>query len=365
MARKILLLYCSTKSTPEFTQAQCNNFVNNSGATEFLIVNNTYYNYCQPNDAILRYDWVSDFDNVPASYYGTTSTSQINDIKAKMKAAIDKYNKDDSSVHNLTAYVDRCVSLVKKLVNADSNCKIWLTFPVLLYDCYVAAVRYNYYYETYILNAFKTKLTASGHWDNIVGFYYSNESIEPWFTNFDNSAVNSQFNNPVVMNMKYLSDKVKAQGKKMLWIPYYRSPSGDDRYSRLAYVANKTNIFDYVILQPTYYFDASLGASNVTLVKNCVTSQACKYSSGSTVGGSKTSSTDIGAEMELNSYYTKGNGSTSAAEYKSRYETYGDNLSGFITGSPKRDVAFYAGNPDEITQSAVFNRVSSFFNDGE
>lgn len=44
----------------------------------------------------------------------------------------------------------------------------------------------------------------------------------------------------------------------MLWIPYYGYGSNDNAtINSIGYVANKTNIFDYVLLQSHYYFQES------------------------------------------------------------------------------------------------------------
>lgn len=207
----------------------------------------------------------------------------------------------------------------------------------------------------------KSKLTTS-EWNRDEGFYYGHEDVPQWYTKFTPSAVSTDFDNPVVKNMKYISGIVKGAEKKMLWIPYYNNgnaiPGTEEIPTRIGNIINKTNYFNYAILQPSYYSNSSYGSTNLTLIKNCVDSQTCKDAFGTIMGGSKTSSTEIGAEMEIDD-------KISNSAYLGRYNEYVSKFGTYISGSPKRITAFYAdGVSTLIGITGVYNRVKNFFTSG-
>ena len=123
---------------------------------------------------------------------------------------------------------------------------------------------------------------------------------------------------------------------------------------RIGNVINKTNFLDFAILQPMYYFNQNLTQVALTDIKYCVTNQKCQYTNnGATVGGSKTSSTEIGAHMEVDINITN------------RYQPYVTNYSTFITGSVKRPMGFYADDKNTLMSPNVFAKVKNFFNNGQ
>ena len=166
-------------------------------------------------------------------------------------------------------------------------------------------------------------------------FRRSEDIVTYQYTKFNSNAVDNDFDSPIVYAMHKVSDAVHAYGKEMLWIPYYH-PNNSYIAPQAGYVINKTNIFDTVILQPSYYFNSE-HSNGVNVISKCVEKQAIVNSSGSIIGGTKTSNTVIGFEMEINEkYYTD-------SAYKTRYNTYVSAFSKFVGKYP---TAFYASNPD-------------------
>lgn len=352
--KKIPLLYVGPGYT-NFSQAQCNQIVSQSGATEYLLTTAYAFNYCQPNDYILTQSYIDDY--VLDSYFGTTNQGDIATIRGQMASAVVNANSWNSNDRNYTKYVNSAVDVSQKLINADSSCKIWIGLPPMLVNCTAAAMRYNYYYDDYIVKSFKNKMSDLGSWGNVEGYYYGQEDLPQWYTKFNINATNNYFDNVVVQNIEYMSGVVHSFGKKFLWIPYYRD-DGSELPTRLGYIINKKNFFDYAILQPSYYFSASVGASNVTLIKNCILQQKCLNANGAVIGTTKTSSTEIGGEMEIDI-----NAKTDS-NYLNRYNTYVSNFSTFITGSSKRPIAFYADEPDVMMDSVIFGKIKNFFISG-
>lgn len=355
--KKIPLLYVGPGYTM-FTQSQCNQLVSQSGATEFLLTTAYAFNYCREGDPILTQYYFD--NNIHVSYYGTTDPDQVSEIETDMTEALDAATNlygNQTDVWNYTVYVNNAITVALRLINANSSCKVWFGLPPMLGSCTAAAMCYNYYYEEYIINAVRTQMTNAGKWSNVEGFYYGQENIPQWYTAFNTMAVANNFNNVVVNNMVYIASVVHGMNKKIMWIPYYRD-DGSLIMERVGNVINKKDIFDYAILQPSYYFVSSLGTAAVTLVKNCIAQQKCVSSTGSIIGGSKTSSTEIGGEMEIDL-----NAKTNSS-YLNRYNTYVSNFATYITGTTKRPIAFYADYPEVLMDSMIFGKVKNFFTSG-
>jgi hypothetical protein len=355
---KMLLLFTGPWHG-SYTSAQCQNIINNSGANEFVILSAYGFNYCQSNDYILTESYVRSTTDVPNSYFGATDATSISTIRQQMVDAINKYNNYNTNTYNYTTFVTQAVALAEQLIAIQGSCKIWFGCPTVIENCYTAAIRYNYYNLNYFFTPIKTQMTANGHWGNVEGFYYGTESVQQWYTAFNTNAISNQFDNPVVKNMKDLSDHVKNSEKKMLWIPYYHDSEGYVDALRDGYVINRTNIFDKALLQPMYYFSPNQGISNLTLISNCISSQACKLDNGTIVSGSKTSSTEIGVEMEVDTKIITGGTAGTAQEYLNRYNSYVTAFSAYVGSRP---IAYYAGGPSEVNNATVFSKINSFYN---
>lgn len=103
---------------------------------------------------------------------------------------------------------------------------------------------------------------------------------------------------------------------------------------------------------------------NVNLVKSCVSAQKAKMNSGAVVGGTKSSNTEIGFEMEINNNILSNVTDEAGKTHLQRYEEYVDAFGTYITGSTKRPCAFYADRANHIMTPAVYNRIKSFFTSG-
>ncbi len=232
-------------------------------------------------------------DNMPADWVG--NPENLDEIKATYKEyAADMINAG----YNISDFVEDATNLCDRILKINPDAKIWYSVPGapsltalthLFADSWVQLV-----------DEFK-EATAQKIWDNnICGFYYSDEDVVTFdYAKFDPTKPEENFNNPDVYSMRQVSDKVHSYNKNMVWIPYSADTSSEI-YECLGYVANKTNIFDTVIIQPSYFFNAQL-TDNLRIIKDCVENQAVVYSNGDIIGGTKTSDTVIGWEMEIDS----------------------------------------------------------------
>jgi hypothetical protein len=211
------------------------------------------------------------------------------------------------------------------------------------------AKKFNTVYAQNFLYPIKDKLSPTIWENNVSGFYYATEAIVQWYTDFDRTNT-VDFGTPVVNNMKYLSDILHPMGKKFLWIPYYRSDSNHVDDVRIGYVGNRSNIFDYIIIQPSYYFSEEL-TSGVNSVLNCVKLNTVVNANGEIIGGTKISNTVISAELEVDSNVT-------GAGYYNRYQVYVNAFYPYRKSSP---FLFYAGDRNSTMTDSVYNKIKYFY----
>lgn len=271
------------------------------------------------------------------------SASRLNIIKSEYLASAE--NRIAANYH-VEDYIADATELGNRLVALNPHVKLWYSVPSaegfhalthLFADAWVSVV-----------DGIKEELGDTVWNNNVQGFYYSGEDIvTAGYTKFDTTVPNQNFNNPIVYAMRQVSDRVHTYGKNMLWIPYYHADSSSS--TNLGYVVNRTNIFDTVILQPSYYFN-SARSGGLTIIKNSVASQAVLNASGAIIGGSKTSNTSIGFEMEIDEKYF------SDTAYRMRYEAYVNTFAEFVGQYP---TAYYAGSPDCML--TLTEQITSFF----
>ena len=284
------------------------------------------------------------------NYCGTHSADDLVAIRdqglARWRAA--------SPQRTLTALVSEEVELAVRIIQKSPTTKVWLSLPTIgAGELEIYTYKFNDPFCDFI-DKLKTALDRidSQYWrNNVAGIYWGTEDIVQWYTKFDTEQ-KTDFGNPVVNCAKHVSDYVHSQyNKPVLWIPYFRTdPDNEESLNRVAYVANTTNIFDAVDLQPNYYFGqtsaAILGQIKTCLDKNAV----CDV--GGKVIGRKTSATKIGVEMEIDGQY--GSDSAKRARY-AQYMTY---------FKPYRDlcpVGFYAGDDTEMFMDPTYDALNLFF----
>lgn len=288
------------------------------------------------------------------------STGNLDSIKSDY---LNFYKNADKS-NSLDYFSDKAVGLALKLIKTDPAVKIYIAIPGVnfhaLTDEYIQPV------EDKLMNGIKAKLDRVNvnYWEkNIEGFYFSTEGI-PYYYSWFKPDKTIDFNNPVVKTMSSLSNEIhQVYKKKFIWIPYYGSSLNmaeyynKNQFVRTGYIANRTDIFDYVILQPTYYFYSDY--KNIPIIKASMGNNAVLDTDQGIIGGIKTSRTIIGAEMEIDRNYGSIAGRDGTAKgYQDRYQEY---VNAFKDGSAKYPIAFYAGSRDDIFTDTVYNAIKNFF----
>lgn len=218
------------------------------------------------------------------------------------------------------------IPIINNIVKFRKNDQIWIGTPQINYknvDISKKSLIPFYSYIQYI----KGKIEQDVWKNNVAGIYMNAESI------YGDVDYNNLTKHEEINLMYNLSKKIHAElKKKFLWIPYYTSIVANpaEVIKKLGLVANTTNIFDYVIIQPGYFNNPEL-ESNMTGIVQSINRQVVCYRDGIPVS-SKTSKTIIGAEMELDA------SKVNDIEYSKRYGEYTNDFGPFLNKYP---IAFY------------------------
>lgn len=185
-------------------------------------------------------------------------------------------------------------------------------------------------FYNYVLDV-KSRIGNTMWTNNVQGIYMNQEAI---YGAVDYSYLTK---NAEIKLMNDLSYRVHTNlGKKFIWAPYYGyGTNAGEVIKRMGYVANKTNIYDFILIQPHYYFDATV-QSNLDGVYYSVQKQAVTYRDGVVVV-TKTSNTAIGIDMEGDHHLRN---TSQCPEWFKRYNEQINKFQGFRGKIP---FTFYVG----------------------
>lgn len=290
------------------------------------------------------------YDDADGNEYQVVDMQMIDDMTVDMVGSPDRFETIKSEYrataeariaanYHIKDYINDASDYARRLVALKPDVKLWFSVPAA--ECLHALT--HFFTQPWADTVDRIKDTVGDDiWNNNVqGIYYSGEDVvTAGYTKFDETCPENDFNNPIVVSMRGVSDRVHSYGKEMLWIPYYHAAASSS--TNLGYVANLTDIFDTVIIQPSLFFaEDRARTGEINIVRDCVLKQAVVDPDGNIIGGKKTSKTRIGFEMEIDSQFFDLPG------YPERYykyeETFGDLVGTYPT-------AFYAGCPDTMVQ---------------
>lgn len=248
--------------------------------------------------------------------------------------------------YHVDDYINDSVSLARRLVAINKDVRLWFSVPQA--ECLHALTHLFAEAWVSVVHGIKNALEPEIWEHNVQGIYHAGEDIvTAGYTKFDFTAPERNFDNPIVYSMRAVSDAVHAYGKNFLWIPYYDTAASSA--VNMGHVVNLTNIFDTVILQPSYFF-RDIRFPGIKAVTDSVAAQKIVDLEGNVVGGKKVSDTVIGFEMEIDTQFFDNE------DYQKRYYTYEEAFGNFVGKYP---TAYYAGCPD--TAVRLTDLMSKFF----
>ncbi|NTU24503.1 DUF4855 domain-containing protein [Brevibacillus sp. HB1.2] len=186
----------------------------------------------------------------------------------------------------------------------------------------------------------------------IEGFYFRTETIFPIDQKISSSNPTS---NKMVKLLNDLAYRVRNTHKKeFMWAPYYGFGTYAENITHnLGVIANRTDIFDIICIQPQYYFQGDPYQDNVDKVFDSANRQKVYDLDGDVVGGGrKTSATAlIGVTMEGDDNYRKSR--------SDRFDYYVDTFSGIVKEAP---MVFYAGSTHNLlNNNSLFDAINNFY----
>ncbi len=273
-----------------------------------------------------------DIDGITAEMVGISSQTELDSLKALYKEKLDGVDEELT----LNKYADFAVELLRRLIAVNPDIEIWYSFP----DIRIATLA-ELYIEPFLEYYEKLKNdTGEEIWEkNVKGMYWIKEGVSTKTYELFNTKNLEDFDNATVKAMKACCDIVHNEDKLTFWCPYYR-PTVETGLP-IGFIANQTDIFDYVILQPNHFFTDGL-ENNIEIIKQSTLQNAVLNAQGLSYGGDKRSSTMVGPEFEMDSKDFDGSdGAHNIEKYQDYVAAYGDMIG-------KYPVAIYGGERRSI-----------------
>ncbi|WP_243014637.1 DUF4855 domain-containing protein, partial [Brevibacillus borstelensis] len=266
----------------------------------------------------------------------------------------DKFRYDDTRHNN--SIVDFCINGVESFFReyAKSDFQPWVWVGLPHYEATHGTINYERhlykYYRNYI-DGVRESLESIGRWEDVRGFYYSMETVHPVYEKISETSPTSNSSVRLMNDISYyIRDLDDHYGNEFMWCPYYGFNENKLKIiHNLGVVANRTNIFDYILIQPSYYFQPS-EKENVNAVLDSVTNEyldqdgeIVDLDGDPVAGGRKANATaDIGVVMEINDKYF------SNSAYAERYDYCERRFSRLLHPDSRTPITFYAGQLSSV-----------------
>ena len=254
-----LLLFVGTNSSyswspyPSYSNNDLDKILD--ATKEFVIINsNATYNYYQKNGTATQIVSNSSINAIQSS--DVQYANKLADVKEDYFGLLSSVGSYSSVT--LDKSVSAQVALAKQIISKEPNATIWFSFPMVTFQACA-----QYYKEpfTYMFNQIKSQIGTTAWNKNVRGFYWGTEAVTSYYTKFDEGAAGNYYNNRMIQLMADIGNLVHNNNKQFMWIPYNTKDTQTSSlytFIRAGYVANKTNIFDYVIIQPGYYQNSDM-----------------------------------------------------------------------------------------------------------
>jgi hypothetical protein len=276
-APKLMLLYTgygykNDKNAlyPEYTDNDLDKLVvktSETRNTKDILILNGNLSYYGAHEAIPREKEDEIIDSIKIENNKDLKSKEMikNEIKSHIKEFVDfdgdgKVEKNPEFVpynRTLDSFAEESVKLALRVLKKNPDTRLWFSFPAPINS--TLADLYTEPYKEKIIKGMKLKLDSINPdiWrNNVVGFYYSLEDVPQWYTPFNEKDNTFISENQVVKNMQEISQVIHDNYNKFfVWIPYIAD--SEEAVRRIGYIANSTNIFDYVIIQPNRIFDGT------------------------------------------------------------------------------------------------------------
>lgn len=323
-------------------------------ASEYARPDGVQANYFSFRDRVYRDYWqdIADYDVTDYVFIPLELSRYLDSGKEAEMTHAEYYDAENEK------NAQEMVVAIEALLARNQNAQIWVGTPGVTSNNFSSTANDPEIILDFVTRV-RRKLTSAVWHDNIAGIYINQESI---YTDDYKPQVDKM--KEVVAGFRKLNPD-----KKALWAPYFDMEEGAvDLAKKIAEVANIPNMFDYIAIQPGYFFfattenglDANATANrkeNVDAIKNSAENNYVVGYDGKPVI-SNTSTAKIGIEMEPQSSYF----STSRATRNESIERYTEYL---MAGAQIKDgsplLYYVAGDPHCNKDSIVYK----FYNASE
>lgn len=253
-------------------------------------------------------------------------------------------------------YVEKAAKMAERLYTMYGK-QVWIGTPVVGRNVTYSKTVFEEVGRrmTYFINNIITQFGLIGlDFDTVVkGIYMSDEDVIDEFT-----ASSQVANSPQISMFQTVSNYAASKEKKMLWSPYWST----NNLNRAACVIHRTNIFDYVVVQPGYYYENQYLTVDVcNAIRKGIAIQRLCYVNGWPIlheSSITCTKTIIGCQMEIDNNYTATNA------YGKRYQECVDIFSASEGAYSKAttNFGFYFDCPWE-ENDASYNIIKAKVND--
>ena len=225
------------------------------------------------------------------------------------------------------ALASQIADMTYQIKNAIGK-KVWIPTPMINSEL-ASLTEANNAAATILafMNTVKTSINArfgstTAFNTNVIGVYVNKEHITNRVDstnpihNLDPASLTSMKKHPDVSLFTQIRTAATSMALQTLWCPYFGHGSNyAPTINDIGYVANLHTIFDYVYLQPHYYFLKSpdIFKNFGAIRKSCATNRVHDRDL-VPVGSQKGSTTKIGVQMELDRYWYSGNRTSGGAQ---------------------------------------------------
>lgn len=269
--------------------------------------------------------------------------------------------KEHETKGYIQQYVEKAADMAKRLYTKYHK-QVWIGTPVVGKN-----VKSKAAFEevgrrmTYFINNITTQFGIIGLDFNTVvkGIYMSDEGVIDEFT-----ASSQVANSPQISMFQTVSNYAASKGKKMLWSPYW----GPVNLPRAACVIHRTNIFDYALIQPGYYFNPTGADLTCESVRTAIAIQRVIYQIDKQThkvqpilheSAITCTKTVIGCQMEIDRKY---DGNPTIQEQYKLYETVFNQSAGAYD-KYNANFGFYFQCPEfNSTNDPAYNTVRNIVN---
>ncbi|MBN2853226.1 MAG: DUF4855 domain-containing protein [Clostridia bacterium] len=256
-------------------------------------------------------------------------------------------NFDHREENYITMLLPRTLYTIQKIIDEVPEASLYIATP------HMNSMTHPYYFKNSLEKIYRYFLEIEKSLPeifdaNVTGFYMNTEAI---IGEVDYHDLTSNFTVSIMNDLSYRIHEYLH--KKFLWIPYYGyGDNAAEIIKRVGYIANTTPFFDYILIQPHYYFDGDSRKNLDAVFYSVINQKICYRDMVPVIEKTSNASAEIGFLNELNSMIRWDSSKT----FEKRFGLYTYNFKGLRNSFPS---GFYTGGVNDVD----YQRIADFYKD--